>query len=171
MILHYCTALLDCPNTAVGLYIKCHTGVAVGISTRINTVFRCWHLRSRLQFFLNVHNGSLNMLNDSINRQFTGLLGYDTALTLRKQDNLFRAFGVVCLLFFKIMLKNLSGALSECQAIRIQLRTDVLTVLNWAQTVCKGYKQTAKVAISRQKVNVSIMLVSPVGRVFNTNRH
>ena len=101
--------------------------------------------------------GLLNMLNDSIHRHHTGLFGYDTALTLRMQDNLFHAFGVVCLLYFKITLKNLSGTLSECQMIRIQIRTDVLTVLNWAQTVCKGYKQTAKVAISKQKVNVSIM--------------
>ena len=46
--------------------------------------------------FFNVHNGSLNMLNDSINRHLTGLLGYDTVLTLRMQDNLFHAFGVVC---------------------------------------------------------------------------
>ena len=88
------------------MYVKCHTGVAVGLSTRINTIYRCWHLRSRLQFF-NVHNGSLNMLSDSINRHFTGLLGYDTALTLRMQDNRFHAFGVVCwLIFFKIMFKK-----------------------------------------------------------------
>ena len=91
-------------------------------------------------------------------RHFTGLLGYDTALTLPMQDNLFHAFGVVCWpFFFKITFRNLSGTLSECQMIRIQIRTDVLTVLNWAQTICKGYKQTAKVAISRQNVNVSIM--------------
>ena len=38
-------------NSAVGLYVKCHTGVAVGLSTKINKVFRCWHLRSRLPFF------------------------------------------------------------------------------------------------------------------------
>ena len=50
--------------------------------------------------FFNVHNGSLNMLNDNINRHFTGLLDYDTALTLCMQDNLFHAFGVVCWLFF-----------------------------------------------------------------------
>ena len=113
------------------MYVKCHTGVAVGLSTSINMIFRCWHLRSRLQFY-NVHDGSLNMLNDSINRHFTGLLGYDTALTLPMQDNLFHAFGVVCWpFFFKITFRNLSGTLSECQMIRIQIRTDVLTVLNW----------------------------------------
>ena len=82
--------------------------VAVGLSTRlsINTIFRCWHLRSRLHFF-NVLDGSLNMLNDSINRHFTSLLGHDTVFTLGMQDNLFHAFGVVCwLFFFKIMFKK-----------------------------------------------------------------
>ena len=60
----------------------------------------------------------------------------DAALTLRMQDNRFHACGV---------------------KIRIEIRTDVLTVLNWAQTACKCYKQTAKAAISRQTVNASIM--------------
>ena len=43
--------------------------------------------------FFNLHNGCLN---DSIDRHFTGLLGYGAALTLRMQDNIFHAFGVVC---------------------------------------------------------------------------
>ena len=47
-----------------------------------------------------MHDGSLNMLNDSIKRHFTGLLGYDAALTLCMQDNLFHAFGAVCWFFF-----------------------------------------------------------------------
>ena len=94
--LSYCTCCRRY-NTAVGLYVKCHTGVAVGLFTRINKVFRCWHLRSRLPFFLHLHKGCLN---DSINRHFTVLLGYDTALTLRMQNNLFHAFSVVCWLFF-----------------------------------------------------------------------
>ena len=56
-------------------------------------------LTSKIQIviFFNLHNGCLN---DSINRHFTGLLGYDAAFTLRRQDNLFLAFGVVCWLFF-----------------------------------------------------------------------
>ena len=107
MLFSYMIYLIVQLHTAVGLYIKCHTGVAVDLYTRINKVFRCWHLRSRLHFF-NVHHGSLNMLNDSIKRHFTGLLGYDAALTFCKQDNLFHAFGAVCcfFFFFKIMLKK-----------------------------------------------------------------
>ena len=52
MLFRYMIYLIVQLHTAVGLYIKCHTGVAVDLSTRINMVFRCWHLRSRLHFFL-----------------------------------------------------------------------------------------------------------------------
>ena len=31
-----------------------------------------------------------------------------------------------------------SGTLSGCHTIWIQIRTDILSVLIWAQTVCKG---------------------------------
>ena len=34
-----------------------------------------------------------------------------------------------------------------------QIKTDVLSVLTWVQTVCKGYQQMAKVAASKDKVN------------------
>ena len=48
---------------------------------------------------------------------------------------------------------NLSGILSECQTASIQIRTDVLSVLNWVQTICKGYQQTTKVTASKVRVN------------------
>ena len=35
----------------------------------------------------------------------------------------------------------LSGTLSECQAVWIQIRTDTLSVLIWVQIVCKSYQQ------------------------------
>ena len=38
--------------------------------------------------------------------------------------------------------------------IWIQIRTDVLSVLIWIQTVCKGYQQKTKVAASKERVNV-----------------
>ena len=44
------------------------------------------------------------------------------------------------LLFQKIP----SVALSESQAIWIQIRTDILSVLIWVKTVCKGYQQMTK---------------------------
>ena len=47
---------------------------------------------------------------------------------------------VVIWLFFKINFfkKILSGTLSEYQTIWTQIRTDILSVLIWDQTVCKG---------------------------------
>ena len=52
--------------------------------------------------------------------------------------------------FFKIncFKKNLSGILTECQTVWIQIRTDILSVLIWAQTVCKGFQQTTKSQIT-----------------------
>ena len=49
-------------------------------------------------------------------------------------------------IFFKISFfkKFFSGKLPECQRVWIQTRTDVLSVLIWVQTVCKGYQQTTK---------------------------
>ena len=36
----------------------------------------------------------------------------------------------------------------QCQTVWIQIKTDVLSVLIWVQTICKGYQQTTKVAVS-----------------------
>ena len=58
--------------------------------------------------------------------------------------------------FFK---KNLSGTLSGCQTVRIQIRTratestNILSVLIWVQTVCKGYQQITKVTASKEQLN------------------
>ena len=45
--------------------------------------------------------------------------------------------------FFKIdfFKKNISGTPSECQMVWIQIRTNILSVLIWIQTVCKGERQ------------------------------
>ena len=40
--------------------------------------------------------------------------------------------------------KILTGSPSECQMVCIQIRTDVLLVLNWVQTICKGYQLSRK---------------------------
>ena len=46
-------------------------------------------------------------------------------------------------LFSKLTFsKKKSVTLSECQTVWIQIRTDILSVLIWVQTVCKGYQQT-----------------------------
>ena len=49
--------------------------------------------------------------------------------------------------------KILSGTLSGCQTVWIQIRTDALSVLIWVKTVCKGYQQTTKFVASKEKVN------------------
>ena len=48
--------------------------------------------------------------------------------------------------FFSILTfsKMLTGTLSECQMVWIQIRNDILSVLIWVQTVCIGHRQTTK---------------------------
>ena len=53
-----------------------------------------------------------------------------------------------------IFPKIISGTLSECQTVWIQIRTDATSVLIWIQTVCKCYQQTTKVAASKERVNI-----------------
>ena len=57
--------------------------------------------------------------------------------------------------FFKI---NFFKKLKECQTVWIQIRTDVLLVLIWVQTVCKGYQQATKHIISGLHVWARIFL-------------
>ena len=71
----------------------------------------------------------------------------------------FHSFKFCCrlLTFFKINFKkNLSGKLSVCQMVWIQIRTDVVSVLIWVQTVCKGYEQMTKVAASKEGASALI---------------
>ena len=58
------------------------------------------------------------------------------------------------LTFFKIKyLKiNHQGPPSECQTVWIQIKTDILLILIWVQTVCKGYCQTTKLSTGMQRV-------------------
>ena len=56
------------------------------------------------------------------------------------------------LAFFKIsFFKKKSGTLSECQTIWTQIRTDIMSVLIWVQTICKGYQRTTKVVASKER--------------------
>ena len=54
-----------------------------------------------------------------------------------------------CLLNF-YNKKNLSGTLPGFQTVWINSTTDVLSVLIWAQTVCKFYQQKTKVASRKE---------------------
>ena len=48
----------------------------------------------------------------------------------------------------------------QCQTVWIQIRTDILSVLIWAQTVCRNYQQTTKVTASKEKVNAFTHVLS-----------
>ena len=64
---------------------------------------------------------------------------------------------VVCWIFSKLtFFKKISGKLSECKTVCIQIRTDILSVLIWVQTLCKGYQQTTKVAASKERVKTKM---------------
>ena len=47
--------------------------------------------------------------------------------------------------FFKInfLKTNFLGTLSKCQTVSIQIRTEILSVLIWVKTVCKGVSDSA----------------------------
>ena len=47
---------------------------------------------------------------------------------------------------------NSFKTLSECQMVWIQIRTDILFILIWFQTICKGYQQTTKATASKERV-------------------
>ena len=72
-------------------------------------------------------------------------------------------FQLFCLLqpFFqnKLFQKNLSGTLSECQTVWIQIRPDVMSDLLWVQIVCKDYQQTTTFAAGSQRVHVCSMIL------------
>ena len=44
----------------------------------------------------------------------------------------------------ELFSKNLSGTLAVSQMVWIQIRADIMSVLIWVQTVCKGYQQMIK---------------------------
>ena len=65
--------------------------------------------------------------------------------------------------FFKIFKKKIfSGVPSECQTDWIQIRTDILSVLIWVQTVCKGYQQRT---LKKIKVGVVFRTVNYTAHV------
>ena len=55
----------------------------------------------------------------------------------------------------------------ECQMVWIQIRTFIVLVLIWLQTVCKGYQQTTKVAASKESViNSTFCIAGGEGSIF-----
>ena len=79
---------------------------------------------------------------------------------------IFHPFTDVSLLYLKINFnKNLSGKLSECQTVWIQISTNLLSVLIWVKTVCKGYQQMTKVTASKE--TVKYIFISPLTLISN----
>ena len=63
----------------------------------------------------------------------------------------------------QLFLKILSGILSECQTVWIQIRPDILSGLIWVQTVCKGILQTTLLGKE--------IMMSPWNIRFNVNSY
>ena len=63
-------------------------------------------------------------------------------------------FNFRLLTFFKIKFLKINhlGPLSECQTVWIQIKTDILLVFIWVQTVCKGYWQMTQLSTGMQRV-------------------
>ena len=69
-----------------------------------------------------------------------------------------------CVLFFcffqKLTFRKIiSGILSECQTVWIHVRTNILSLLTWVQTVHKDYKQLTKVAASKERAKIDIIFL------------
>ena len=61
------------------------------------------------------------------------------------------------LTFFKINFlkkKAFRNTIRDSQTVWIQIRTDILSVLIWVQTVCKGYQQTTQITSNKEGVNL-----------------
>ena len=107
---------------------------------KVNFRFEKWDLCFVIYMFLlnNPSSGDINSLNLSC----------------------FSLFCCSMLTFFQIKLfqKILSGTLSQCQTIWIQISTDILSVLIWVQTVCKDYQPTTNVAASKEIVKLNFLM-------------
>ena len=44
----------------------------------------------------------------------------------------------------------------------IQIRTDIMSVLIWVQTVSKGYQETTKVAASKERIKCAALSLGPM---------
>ena len=99
-------------------------------------------------YFLNL---ALRLFNKYTRRNVNNFnkLKRNTLCTLGE----FNTFVVICWLlfkikFFKASFRNTIRVSNVC----IQIRAEVLSVLIWEQTVCKGNQQTTKVAAGKKRV-------------------
>ena len=64
---------------------------------------------------------------------------------------------------FACLVLSFLEKFSTCQTVWIQIRTDMMSVLIWVHTVCKGYQETTKVAASKERIKcaaISLGLMS-----------
>ena len=52
----------------------------------------------------------------------------------------------------ELFSKKSSGTLLEYHMVWIQIRTNILSVVIWVQTVCKGHQHMTKVAASKERI-------------------
>ena len=50
-----------------------------------------------------------------------------------------------------VRMRRVESEHNQCQTVWIKIRTDILWVLIWVHSVCKGYQQTAKIAASEKR--------------------
>ena len=77
-------------------------------------------------------------------------------LTLCMLDNFLCFCCHLLLTFFSKLTfskKNLSGTLSECQTVWIQINNNIWLVLVWVRIICTGYQLMIKVATSKERFN------------------
>ena len=95
-------------------------------------------------------------LNNSLVRPYSDTCTFFWSVTLKHIESsnklfarwlIFHAFVVIGWLFSKLTFsKSLSGTLSECWTVGIQ----IMLALIWVQTVWKGYQQMTKVVASKK---------------------
>ena len=112
-----------------------------------------WHQETNQQKLF--HNQSLED-REGFRSQLKPLI--ELRFTLCKLGN----FSCFCcrLLFSKSTFsKNIfQEHYSECQTVWIQIRTEVLLVMIWVQTVCKGYEQMIKVIANNEELKYNMLL-------------
>ena len=65
--------------------------------------------------------------------------------------------------------KILLGTRSECQTVWIQIRTDILSVLIWILTICKGHQQTTSQLMGVGTKTAKVISRRPVNAKENVN--
>ena len=124
--------------------------------------FSCFSCHLLTFFKINFYKKFFQEHCESV-KKFRSRLGPNCLQRLSADDKSLLAFIVVCRLFHNyIFQKILSGTLSECRTVWIQIRTDIMSVLNWIQTVHKVYQQITNFATSKERVKLYLRRLAPI---------